>query len=700
MTTASSCAYGSNARRELAEMLRRHSSRREPLASGFLNARLEGAASYDRIAGYFSSSILEIAGEALERVAGPIRVVCNSALSKADVEVAKAAQAAMRREWCGSQPELLGESARPRFRRLHQLLRSGKLEVRVLPDNVFGLIHGKAGVIEYTDGRRTSFLGSANESRAAFELNYELIWEDEEPEAVVWVQEEFDALWNSPFAVALADFVVQDLDRLSRRKQIEDLDHWRNDPDPASAVVEAPVYREAVGLWEHQKQFVKLAFRRKELPTDFHERWDWLRNPLPDASEDRVFELLRRSLSLRPDAAYAEGKMVDALSAPDRQRINDGFERLFERHNPYIRNIVRRTREQLEGTIDPETGEPYLARVEVRLHGESSEDAITLPPYLRDAYNQAESFCALLATRANVGFFHTMLLRRIGSTIEAGRLTVARILEGWPDADEAEDDDDAAPGLRTLTEAERRLLTNLGDALAANNDQVDPKCAVVSRLLVVDGWLERGCIVFSQYYDSIWWLAAQLAKDMPDEDIGIYASADRSGVMRGGTFERRDRDALKDAVQRGSLRLVLGTDAVSEGLNLQRLGTLINLDLPWNPSRLEQRKGRIQRIGQVRPQVDVYNMRYAKSVEDRVHELLSSRLEDISRLFGQLPDTLEDVWVHVALGQIDEARKTIDAVPMAHPFELRYRDVSHVDWESCARVLRAETRTARMREAW
>ena len=93
--------------------------------------------------------------------------------------------------------------------------------------------------------------------------------------------------------------------------------------------------------------------------------------------------------------------------------------------------------------------------------------------------------------------------------------------------------------------------------------------------------------------------------------------------MHGGDFERHQRDALKDAVRRGGVRLLLGTDAASEGLNLQRLGTLINLGLPWNPSRLEQRKGRIQRIGQVRSEVDIYNMRYANSVEDRVRQLLS-----------------------------------------------------------------------------
>ena len=242
------------------ELVKRHSSRRQPLDAGFLNSRLRRAKSYDRIAGYFSSSILEIAGESLESVSGRIRVVCNSSLSRADVEVARATQAAMRREWCDSQPEHLGDTAKPRFKRLYDMLRAGKMEIRVLPDEVFGLIHGKAGVITLADGRQASFLGSANESKTAFRLNYELVWEDDSPEAVAWVREEFDALWTSPFAVRLADFVVEDLDRLSRREVIPELDQWREEPEPASAIVETPVYRREVGLWEHQKYFVKLAF--------------------------------------------------------------------------------------------------------------------------------------------------------------------------------------------------------------------------------------------------------------------------------------------------------------------------------------------------------------------------------------------------------------------------------------------------------
>ena len=329
-----------------------------------------------------------------------------------------------------------------------------------------------------------------------------------------------------------------------------------------------------------------------------------------------------------------------------------------------------------------------------------------LPPFLEDACAQAEAFCRLLAQRANTGFFRTMLLRRMGSTMEAGRLTVARILDGWEDSggdyDEDDGDDDreeADGGLRTLTGEERRVLAGLARAMEASRDQ-DPKYAAVVRLLVNEGWLARGCIVFSQYYDSVWWLAGRLTRELPDEAIGVYAGAGRSGVMRRGAFEPRPRDALKDGVRRGEVRLLLGTDAASEGLNLQRLGALVNLDLPWNPSRLEQRKGRIQRIGQIRPEVDVYNMRYANSVEDRVRRLLSERLESISRLFGQLPDTLEDVWVRVALGEIEQAKRTIDAVPDEHPFALRYHEVGRVDWESCARVLDDDARRRSLSRGW
>src|SRR6266568_2153988 len=251
--------------------MRRFSSRRERLDQSFLAHRLSGARAYDRVAGYFCGSLLDVAGEALESVQGEVRIVCNSGLRPEDVATARAAAAALRQEWCGYRPELLvdagGAQAKSRFGRLYTFLTNGKLLVKVLPDSHFGLIHGKAGVITLSDGSKTAFMGSVNESRSAWTLNYELLWEDPTLEAVQWVQEEFDALWTHHAAVPLAEFIVQDIQRLSTREVLGTVQTWVESPrdaqerlSPAPVFVEAPVYRRQAGLWEHQKYFVKLAF--------------------------------------------------------------------------------------------------------------------------------------------------------------------------------------------------------------------------------------------------------------------------------------------------------------------------------------------------------------------------------------------------------------------------------------------------------
>ena len=96
----------------------------------------------------------------------------------------------------------------------------------------------------------------------------------------------------------------------------------------------------------------------------------------------------------------------------------------------------------------------------------------------------------------------------------------------------------------------------------------------------------------------------------------------------------------------------------------------------------------------------IYNLRYKDSVEDRVHELLSNRLQSIFSLFGQIPDVLEDVWVKMAQGEKEEARRIIDALPKEHSFELRYAHVENVDWESCATVLSAREKRRILEQGW
>jgi len=914
--------------------INRYSSRSKKLDRSFLAERLRGARSYDRIAGYFSSSLLELVGEEIDSISGKIRVVCNSNLHPMDVQTAKAANIALWKSWTGSSPEVLldnesGPIVHNRFKRLYEFLSSGKLEVRVLPDEAFGLVHGKAGVITLADASKTCFLGSVNESKSAWKLNYELVWEDSSTAAVDWVQEEFDALWGHPQAIQLADAVIQDIDRLSRRMVIHHIGDWdpedtKTEPDPASAIIETPVYRKEFGLWQHQKYFVKLAFeahrgpmkkarfvladqvglgktvqlamaaqlialtgdkpiliicpktliwqwqdemldlldmpsavwngrrwvdeRKIEYPVyaveailkcprrvgiissglisrvtdasasllrtnydcvildeahrarrrnlganrdnesadpnnllrfmgeiskktrslllatatpvqlrpieawdlldilsqgdesvmgdkwsnwqnapealdlvmnsghravEEYEKWEWTRNPLPPRSEGKDFEILRRKLGIPDEQAVVFGDHFAKFGPPDMARLRSLFPHLMSEHNPFIRRIVRRTRDQLEHQIDPETNEPLLQPIKVELLGEGDKDAILLPPYLREAYAKAEEFCEVLGQRMKAaGFLKTLLLRRVGSSIFSGMETAKRMLISWDDAVIAEEEDEPedestsenTPKIenhnsKTLTEHERSLLEQFVAALEANKER-DPKYAVVLDLLKKRGWLDLGCIIFSQYRDSIQWLAEQLTRDFPEEPIALYSGPTTTGVMLAGKWTPTSRELIKARVKTGELRLMLGTDAASEGLNLQRLATLINLDLPWNPTRLEQRKGRIQRIGQLHDKVMVYNMRYKDSVEDRVHELLSSRLQDIHSLFGQIPDVLEDAWVAMALGEKEEAKRVIDALPKEHPFEIRYTRVVSVDWESCANVLSAEEKRRVLGEGW
>lgn len=889
--------------------IRRYSSRRDDLTRDFLTQRLQHARAYDRIAGYFRSSLLAIAGEALSSVQGTIRIVCNSDLSPADVHTAQAAQHALRQEWCTSQPEVRYADSQPQLALLYDLLQRGKLQVRVLPHTSFGLEHGKAGVITTASGQQIAFMGSVNETRRGWDVNYELLWEDDAPEAVQWVQEEFDYLWNHLTAVPLPDFIIKDIKRLAEREVIPSVAQWRNSPapEPAAAVIETPVFRREFGLWEHQKYFIEQAYRahqrsggarfvladmvglgktvqlavaallmnlhsdapvliiaprtllvqwRNELrdlldipaaywdgkswiderdekhalsslrgcprqigiisqglisrnaevreqllkqryacvivdeahrarrrnlgkgterkppddnqllaflhklsrtthsmllatatPVQLHpiEAWDmltvlaeasdhilgdkaskwrnaehalhkistptfragghdfwaWLRNPLPFADEEpTTIKLMRSELGMGADHAVAPAAGYDQLSPALQYRVEKLSETYATTYNPFIRHIIRRTRTALERDIDPSTGLPYLKPIKVTLY----DEPLRLSSYLRDAYKLAEEFCALLSadSRTNSGFIRTLLLRRVGSSLEAGLKTARKLAEGNVDLSEDDDDepDNAVQVHRSLTPQEQDTVQRF-IAVLEHHREADPKHTLTHQLLVQKGWLERGCIIFSQYADTIAALARSLTAELPTERIGIYAGGNQTGVMQAGVHTPATREAVKDAVRTGSLRLLLGTDAASEGLNLQRLGSLINLDLPWNPTRLEQRKGRIQRIGQQHDVVWIYNMRYADSVEDRVHHLLSDRLAAIFDLFGQIPDVLEDVWVAVAAGKDDEAHRTIADIPTQHPFALKYNDaVSSTDWETCARVLDATERRRHLLRGW
>jgi hypothetical protein len=478
--------------------------------------------------------------------------------------------------------------------------------------------------------------------------------------------------------------------------------------------------------WFRPSHCLEIAMGDEAVPTaDVRDGWQYVRDPLPSRHEDPAFVRIRNSLEAADTTWQFKPESLEKMSPAIRrvQLENALLPHYGERFNPLLRCIVRRTRGYLEATINPTTGSYFLPKVAVKLFGEEHEGALVLGGYLREAYLEAEAFSLLLQQRVKgAGFFKTLLLRRMGSSMEAGRRTIRKLLGEEPDTPDDEDDDDAdeeeppqvgrppqgASDFKNFTDAELKSLRRCLDLLKQGGTN-DPKLEALIGYLrgthpgVTRDWLGLGCILFSQYYDSVRWVGDELAKraEFAGMDIGLYAGSNRSGFWREGKFQRCDRNILKGRVRNGELKLLLGTDAASEGLNLQRLGTLINIDLPWNPTRLEQRKGRIQRIGQARSEIWIANLRYRDSVEDRVHQVLADRLEAIHGLFGQIPDTLEDVWVQVALKDELAANQLIDRTAATrNPFDVKYSKVEDADWETCASVLNPISVKTLLSQAW
>ena len=876
----------------------------------------------------------------MERIPGKIRIICNSGISVEDVKVAGLASIRIKQEWCEFKPEEVYTSPAESVRlyRLYELLSSGKMEIRVIPDEIYGLMHGKAGVITYEDGSRVAFIGSMNETKSALTTNYEIVWEDDAADSADWVQNEFDFFWNHPQAVPLCDFVINDIKRISERHPIS-LQGWREgDPEVAPVVVEEPIYRTEFGLWAHQKYFVMRAFeehktkggarllladmvglgktaqlamaaklmalygdkpiliivprtllfqwqeeiknmldipsavwtgrcwrdengvdyacdsvqgikkcprkigivsqglitakteaaeclkqlkyecvildeahraRRKNLgqdpnankaqpnnllrfldeisfnthslllatatpvqinpieafdlldalgrpkeafkvlgdaysvwrrtpqtgldyvsqtlnpPTAASEMWAIVRNPFPGRSEThRRIGTLRSQMDIPDETAILEQGLFDTLRRPTQNKIWELYndEQFVLTCNPYVRCIIRRTREFLENTINRETGEPYLKKINVQLYGEKDYEALELSGYMKQAYTIAEEFCEMLSKRVKGGgFMSTLMLKRIGSTMIAGENTAKKML-AWTkegketlgdiysdvsfEDDESDTDKSDESDIKELTNDEVAVLKHLVQVLNTNKD-TDPKYLRVRDILKsgVDGeggWLDKGCIIFSQYYDSANYVAELLSHDFPEQTIGLYAGGDKSGVFQNGRFTKHIKDDLKAMVKSREIKLLVGTDAASEGLNLQTLQTLINVDLPWNPTRLEQRKGRIQRIGQVADTILIYNMRYKDSVEDKVHNKLSDRLKAIFEMFGQIPEVLEDVWIAIAQNDEQKAMEAINRIPKKNPFVIKYEmEIPDCgDWEKCTEVLSREEKYKELLKGW
>lgn len=243
------------------------------------------------------------------------------------------------------------------------------------------------------------------------------------------------------------------------------------------------------------------------------------------------------------------------------------------------------------------------------------------------------------------------------------------------------------------------LAVNLGG-------EGDPKFDRVAEVLATEfdsiSWLERGVLIFSQFYDSAYALCEFLAQRI-ELPIGLYANSSSSKLFEDGKIQTVDRELLKEKVKVGSLKILVGTDAASTGLNLQTLGSLINLDLPWNPTTLEQRKGRVQR-GTIAKRIPYSNLRYNEGVEERLFNVLTGRIKEITDIFGTIPDFITDEWVE-SLAK-DRQVSEDDLIKLVtgksrSPFSVKETyEYLDDDWESTVEVLNSKEAIGVFLKGW
>lgn len=301
--------------------------------------------------------------------------------------------------------------------------------------------------------------------------------------------------------------------------------------------------------------------------------------------------------------------------------------------------------------------------------------------YVRNEMNKADELQA--GRRGTIGFALTALQRRLASSPEAiyqslkrRRDRLKRRIEEEklrqrgeqlsevlrPDtpedifdaademgADEYENFEeeliDQATAARTIQELETevQILEGLVEqARVVAQSKRDRKWEELSNLLQNtpemrdESGHQRKIIIFTEHRDTLNYLNDRIRGlfGMPDAVIQIHGGVKRDERRNVQELFRNDKDVL----------VLLATDAAGEGVNLQNANLMVNYDLPWNPNRLEQRFGRIHRIGQTEP-CHLWNMVASETREGDVFQRLFEKLEvERKALGGRVFDILGEVF--------------------------------------------------------
>ena len=238
-------------------------------------------------------------------------------------------------------------------------------------------------------------------------------------------------------------------------------------------------------------------------------------------------------------------------------------------------------------------------------------------------------------SQQSLGFIRTIFRKRLGSSTYAYAQTLrnaaGRRLEDnddWvtmlDDADLDEDHDSAVDALQKVRSLDFLLKAAEEAERLSYQDTKRSRLNQVIRNLREDG--HSHILMFTQFRDTQKWLADYL-RGTDHHVTELYGQDHLEG----------DRGERLAAFRKESQGILLCTETASESLNLQFCTAAVNYDIPWNPMTLEQRAGRIDRIGQQRLVVDVINLFYENTAEHDAYEAVARRFRDIVTNVGTYP---------------------------------------------------------------
>ncbi len=307
--------------------------------------------------------------------------------------------------------------------------------------------------------------------------------------------------------------------------------------------------------------------------------------------------------------------------------------------------------------------------------------------YVKEEMNRAEKLDND-KRKGNVGFALTQLQRRLASSPEAihrslvNRLAkLKRLLEEerlglrkaapeteWSgDAEDAEDDlsaevferfqneiTDQATAADTIQELEAEIFTLTAlekQARVVVHSGTDKKWDELSKLLEDNALMfgesghRRKLIIFTEHRDTLNYLAIKIEQ--------LLGGGENTVVQIHGGVKREDRRKAQELFRNDpDVRVLIATDAAGEGVNLQNANLMVNYDLPWNPNRLEQRFGRIHRIGQTEV-CHLWNVVANETQEGNVYQRLLQKLEVVREtLGGRVFDILGEVFEEKSLREL------------------------------------------------